>query len=197
MIYLVVSVLAAALSQDGDTCQKQYPKYEDIVYLAATDCKYAKEENIDFDLLWDLVEIEKKYGVPTELRGMVLAAACMESGYNPKAKGDRKFSKSGKRPMAIGILQQWPIYEKVYGTDRTDPISCADSWLKHIVKKLKKVDRQCKYKSTKKRWVAAWVTGIRYPKKGGRCRERPKHLRLLNKWHRKAKKMACEEIFGC
>ena len=108
--------------------------------MAATDCKYAKQENIDFDLLWDLVEVEKKYGVPPELRGMVLAAACMESGYNRDARGDRRFSKSGKRPMAAGILQQWPFYERVYGTDRADPISCADSWLKHIVSKLKKVD---------------------------------------------------------
>ena len=197
MIHLILTLAIATMPYDRDACKEKRPTYEDIVFLAATDCKYAKQENIDFDLLWDLVEVEKKYGVPPELRGMVLAAACMESGYNRDARGDRRFSKSGKKPMAAGILQQWPFYERVYGTDRADPISCADSWLKHIVSKLKKVDRQCKYKTTKRRWVAAWVTGIRYPKKGGRCRERPKHLRLLNRWHRKAVKIACEEIFEC
>ena len=182
--------------QQYDDCSGAAYNYSNIVDLASTDCKYARPENINIELLWDLVEIEKKYNVPQEMRGMVLAAACMESGYNPNALGDRKFSKSGKRPMAVGILQQWPMYEKSYGTDRRDPLSAADSWLKHIVRKLKKVERQCKYKSVRRKWIAAWVTGIRYPKKGGRCRERPKHLKLLNRWHRAARRH-CSETIGC
>ena len=193
MIYTIFILISTAFTPTQ--CGVDALDYENIVNIAATECKYAKSDNIDDDLLWSLVEIEKKYNVPYELRGMLLAAACMESGYNPNAKGDRKFSKSKKRPMAIGILQQWPIYEKMYNTVRTDPVSAADTWMKHIVKMLPKVTKQCRYKSEKRKWIAAWVTGIRYKKKGGRCKEKPKHLRLLNKWHRSAKNISCED--GC
>ena len=54
----------------------------------------------------------------------------------------RKFSKSKKKPMAIGILQLWPIYEKMYpGLDRTNPQQSAEAWMNHIVKKIPKVKR--------------------------------------------------------
>jgi hypothetical protein len=159
-------------------------------------CKNARPENIDPELLWSLVEVERKYDVPYELRGMILAAACMESGYNPEAKGDRKFSKNKKKPMAIGILQQWPIYERAYGAVRTDPVSAADTWMRHIVKMLPKVKKQCKYRTERRQWIAAWVTGIRYKKPGGRCKETPKHLKLLNRWHREARRRSCAED-GC
>ena len=144
-----------------------------------------------------LIETEKSFSVPLEMRGMLLSAACMESGFNPTAKGDRKFSKNKKTPMAIGILQQWPIYEKMYpGMDRTNPKDAAESWMKHIVKKIPKVKRNCKYKTDNRIWLAAWVTGIRAPKKGGRCKERPNHYRLLRKWHRNIKR-ARLETYGC
>ncbi len=191
-----ILLLATSLVASSTYCEESALDYNTIVELAITECKNAKPDKVDEELLWSLVEIERKYNVPYELRGMILAAACMESGYNPKAKGDRKFSKSKKKPMAVGILQQWPIYEKIYGTDRTDPISAADTWMKHIVKMLPKVVKQCKYRSERRIWIAAWVTGIRYKKPGGRCREAPKHLKLLNKWHRMAKIISCEED-GC
>ena len=141
------------------------------------------------DLLRRLVDVEKVYKVPKPMQGMILAAACAESGYNPKAKGDRKFSRSKKKPMAIGLLQLWPIYEKMYpGLDRTDPIAAAHAWMKHIVRQIPKVRRKCKYRTTSKIWVAAWVTGIRYYKPTGRCKEKPKHLRILKKWQRAIKK---------
>ena len=149
MIYTIFILISSAFTPTQ--CGVDALDYENIVNIAATECKYAKSDNIDDDLLWSLVEIEKKYNVPYELRGMILAAACMESGYNPNAKGDRKFSKSKKRPMAIGILQQWPIYEKMYNTVRTDPVSAADTWMKHIVKMLPKVPVQEREKKMDRR----------------------------------------------
>tara|TARA_Y100001963_G_scaffold33446_2_gene46402 strand:+ start:367 stop:1014 length:648 start_codon:yes stop_codon:yes gene_type:complete len=159
--------------------------YEEIVEQAINNCPNKKAEKVNSALLWELVEIEKQFNVPVKLRGMILAAACKESGYNPSAKGDRKFSKDGKTPMAIGILQMWKIYEKMYpGIDRTDPKSAATGWMKHIVSRIPKVKRLCKYRTEERIWVAAWVTGIRSKKKGGRCKERPLHLKTLKKWHR-------------
>lgn len=162
--------------------------YEEILEEATYSCPGRKPKDVDVGLLQKLINIEKEFNVPPEMRGMILAAACMESAYNPNAKGDRKFSKSGKKPMAIGILQMWPIYKKMYpGLDRTDPEAAARAWMKHIVKMIPRVKRQCKYKTDHKVWLAAWVTGIRYKKPGGRCNERPKHYRLLKRWHRSIK----------
>mgnify|MGYP001206156002 CR=1 FL=1 len=86
--------------------------------------------------------------------------------------------------MAIGVLQLWPWYERAYGVDRKDPKSAANAWLKHIKRQLSGVKRMCKHRSLRKVWVAAWVTGIRYKKTGGRCNERPKHYRFFKKIRR-------------
>ena len=168
--------------------------YDELMTQAIENCPYAREENIKPAILWELVEVEKAAGVPSSLRGMILAAACKESGYNPNAKGDHKFSKNKKTPMAIGILQMWRIYEKMYpGLDRTNPKEAAQAWISHIIKKIPKVKRQCRYKTEEKIWVAAWVTGIRSKKIGGRCKERPLHLRQLKRWHRNIKKLRAIE----
>jgi len=169
--------------------------YEEVFDQAYNNCPYRKPDKIKTTILWQLIEVEKSFNVPVELRGMILAAACKESGYNPQAKGDHKFSRDKKTPMAIGILQMWKIYEKMYpGLDRTDPKAAAIGWMSHINKQVPKVKRKCKYRRPVNIWVAAWVTGIRSKKPGGRCKERPTHLRLLKKWHRNIKRDREEQI---
>ena len=165
-----------------------YPTYEELKMEALYNCPYKKFNKIDVSVIDRLIEVEKQYDVPPPVRGMLLSAACMESGFNPNAKGDRKFSKDKKTPMAIGVLQMWRWYEETYGVDRTDVVSSAHGWMKHIVRMLPRVKKQCKFKKEKDLWIAAWVTGIRYPKKEGRCYERPLHLRVLRKWQKQVKK---------
>ena len=175
--------------------------YDEIRDEAIYNCKNRRPDEVDEELIDKLIEIERSFNPAPEMRGMLLAAACTESGYNPLAEGDRKFSKSKKKPMAIGILQQWPIYEKMYpGMDRTNPSDAATTWMSHIVKMIPKVKRICGYKTNARIWLAAWVTGIRSKKEGGRCKERPLHYRLLKKWHREIKKNRKEcydNICGC
>jgi hypothetical protein len=177
--------------------------YDEIVDEAMFDCKNVKWEDVDETLLWSLAEAEKRYGVPPSMRGMILASACHESGYNTNAKGDwRVVGKRGKRrARALGLFQMWPWWEKQrgYGIDRTDSAQTPDAYLKHITKQLTKVQRKCKIRSERKLWVTAWVTAIRSPKPGGRCGQKPKHYRLLRRWHRnilKARKFR-EEGCGC
>jgi hypothetical protein len=158
-----------------NTTNELETKYSDIVYQATNNCPGL-----------DASKVDHKYNPPKSLRGMVLAAACQESKYNPVAEGDKKFSKR-RKPKAIGLLQFWPWAEKYI--NRKDPYQSADFWMKRIVKQLStSVRRNCKFRSKKRRWVAAWVTAIRYPKKGGRCYEKPKHYYLLKKWYRNIKK---------
>ena len=157
--------------------------YDELRFYALHECK--NNFNPSPQLIDTLIAIEKEYNPPPEMRGMLLAAACKESGYNTFAKGDHKFSKSKKKAMAIGMMQLWPIWERMYpGLDRQNAEQSAHAWMTHIVSKIPKVKRQCKYRTDAKIWLAAWVTGIRYKKAGGRCNERPTHYRLLKKWHR-------------
>tara|TARA_R100000808_G_scaffold13367_1_gene32486 strand:+ start:25 stop:639 length:615 start_codon:yes stop_codon:yes gene_type:complete len=183
---MLITVLVGTLLSTPISADKLEIKYSDIVYQAINNCPGLSSTKVDQKLIWDLVKIENKYNPPKSLRGMLLAAACQESKYNPNAEGDRKFSKR-RKPKAIGILQFWPWAKKYI--NRRDPHQSADFWMKRIVKQLStSVKRNCKFRSKKRRWIAAWVTAIRYPKKGGRCYEKPKHYSLLKKWYRNIKK---------
>lgn len=200
---LIIPFSVAAHANDCMHYRESGPiTYDELTYYALYECKNNREPSLD--IISRLIRIEKSFNPPPEMRGMILAAACMESGFNPNAKGDRKFSRDKKTPMAVGILQQWKIYEKIFpGMDRTNIESAATTWMQHIINRIPKVRRQCKYKADKKIWLAAWVTGVRYKKKGGRCRERPTHYRLLRRWHsdirrdRKACQNVPQGIIGC
>jgi hypothetical protein len=182
---MLITILISSLFVTATTDELQI-KYSEVVHQAINNCPGLSADKVNEKLIWDLARIENKYNPPESLRGMLLAAACQESKYNPNAKGDRKFSKR-RRPKAIGILQFWPWAKKYI--DRKDPHQSADFWMKRIVKQLDtSVKRNCKFRNKRRRWIAAWVTAIRYPKKGGRCYEKPKHYYLLKKWYRNIKK---------
>ena len=188
MTYLMIAMLMTVPPEIYiETYDLETPTYDEVLQEAIHNCAGVHPEDVDIALLEKLIEVEKEFNVPTEFRGMILAAACQESKYNPSALGDRKFSKSKKKPMAVGLLQMWPFYEKAYNLDRKDPVQSARVWLYHIAKQLPKVKRQCRYKNEYRLWVAAWVTGVRYKKPEGRCNETPKHLRVLKRWHRNIK----------
>ena len=120
-----------------------------------------------------MLSVELREGIPKEMLGMSIAAACRESGFDSQAKGDHKFSKSGK-PKAIGVLQLWPWVEK-YGVDRTSLVSSTSFWLNHIIRTRKKTLKFCRPRSNMLSWRQAWVAAVRAPKKSGRCREVSKH----------------------
>jgi hypothetical protein len=151
----------------------------DLAITAVDACKRVRHKNkpAAVAIAIKMLAVEKSMGIPEQFWGMSLAAACLESGFNPNAKGDKR----GKKYKAIGVLQLWPFYVKAYGTDRRDPVSSTASWLKHIISMVPKVKKKCRYKTTERIWVAAWVTGIRYRKPGGRCREKPLHYKQLKK----------------
>ena len=165
------------------------PPRPSIVDIAVKHCKNIPPSRLESakKIALKLYAIEKLFNVPPKLDGMLLAAACAESGFNPNAKGDHKFSKNRRKPKAIGILQLWPWWESGkwgYKVNRLDPEASGKAWMTHIQRQLKSVKRKCRFRSRTRLWIAAWVTAIRYPKPGGRCYERPKHLRYLKKFHK-------------
>ncbi len=163
----------------NNTIQKV--SYDEIHDEAIFNCPWAKQINQDKEKIVSmLIKIEKEYNLPENLRGMLIAAACHESGYEISAKGDYR----KKRAMAVGLFQMWPWWEKAYNIDRKNPEDSARAYMQHIKKMLNKVDRQCKIRNPTKKWLAAWATAIRAPKKNGRCNERPLFYRVLRKWHK-------------
>ena len=184
MMTLATFLIAASVSSP----ETQFDRHELIPNIAVENCRHTrnasdhkKKEALKIAKILYRVEADLK--IPDKMRGMSLSAACLESGFNPSALGDRKFSKK-RKPKAVGVLQMWRFYERAYGTNRKDPRSSAVGWLTHIKRLVPKVKRKCKLRTVRRVWVAAWVTGIRYPKPGGRCKERPKHYKFFLKIRR-------------
>src|SRR3989344_2984942 len=83
----------------------------------ATTCRQARVPP-DSGMILEMLETEREAGLPDAVRGLSLAAACIESGFNPMARGDRR----GSHYRAHGILQLWPWAESLHGVDRDDPL---------------------------------------------------------------------------
>ena len=167
--------------------------YGELRHQAINNCRNAKGGNIDLGVIDRIIGVEKQYNVPPKLRGMLLSAACSESGYNPLARGDwRTVERRGKKrrvAKAVGLFQMWPWWanqRRGYGIDRCSVEQSAHAFMKHIEKQLR--ENRCKKRDDYSRWVTAWVTAIRAHKPGGRCKERPNHLRVLKRWHKNIKK---------
>ncbi len=178
---------------------KPIENIDPIVEIAVNNCKNVPEARrpAALKIAEKIYKIERRFNVPKSLKGMVLAAACAESGFNPNALGDRKFSKDKRTPKAVGILQLWPWWERGrwgYKINRRDPEQSAYAWMKHIAKQIPSVRRRCKPRTSKLLWIQAWVQAIRAPKPSGRCRERPKHIRYLRKFHRILKKRNADRL---
>ena len=136
------------------------PTYEEIEYQAINDCHRRTALKVDRKIIKKIIATERKYNLPASLRGMLLASACSESGYNPKALGDwRTRTRRGRKvrvAKAVGLYQMWPWWESKrhgYGINRRDPITAAHAYIKHIKRQLKSVKRKCKFRSEKKRWI--------------------------------------------
>jgi hypothetical protein len=176
--------------------------YEELRYQAIFNCKNAKGDKVDVEIIDKIIEVEKQYNVPHKLRGMLLSAACSESGYNPQALGDwrtvRRRGKNRRVAKAVGLFQMWPWWtaaHRGYGIDRCNVEQSGHAFMKHIMKQLGK--NKCKSRDDYRRWVIAWVTAIRAPKPGGRCKESPNHLRVLKRWHKNIKKERDDFASGC
>lgn len=180
------------------------PTYEEIKDAAIYQCHTRHWYDIDEKIIDDLISIEKRffetYPIPEELRGMLLAAACNESGYNPEARGDWTTRRGRRIPLAKGIVQLHSWWATKYRVDRFDHVKSSEAWMKHIVQQRNKIGRKgwCKRHSNLKKWIAAWVqtTRGRVNKKNNfRCYQTPSHYKHLKRWYRMIEEYRME--FDC
>lgn len=141
----------------------------------------AMEAGADEHLARELLHVEELAGVPDRYRGMVLAKASFESGFNPLAVGD-----NGK---AVGLLQLWPWAERII-TDRRDPVASAHAFLGTIVSALRLIKRRCP--KVRDPWRLVWIRVNRGPRwrrpdRAGQPRctgTHPAGLKVLRRWRR-------------
>ena len=108
-----------------------------LIVIAVDECRNAVAKP-DRKMLRAILDEEIAAGWPDSLRGGVLAAACRESGYNPKARGDCRREKGRKVCKAVGILQLWP-WAKI---NREDPVASARLWTRQIARTVGKARRK-------------------------------------------------------
>lgn len=135
----------------------------------------------DRRILEGLIAIEKEAGLPAAARGLLLAAACRESGF-------RAHPGYGDNGMSAGMFQfaSWakkrirrhrtPGYR---GDVRLDWRAAARFWAHHVAKQVKSVRAYCKgsrgYKSHESMvWASANTSAVRAPscksrRADGRC----------------------------
>lgn len=134
-------------------------------------------------LVDELLHLEQLAGVPDELRGMSLAAACHESRFSPRVIAGTKRGDGGK---ARGMLQMWPWAERycglgtppMCGEGMHDPVRQAACWLGNVRRLVDRARRE----GCARPWVAAHAWAASGPK-GYTCRE-SRHLGVLERWLR-------------
>lgn len=188
------------------------PATEDEIYLQAyLNCsRYVDLTEEQLKVVEDLLQVENEFfkdhpEFPKNLRGILVAAACRESRFNPEARGDWRTINGRRVAKAHGIVQMWPWWEKAYNIYRDDHEIAGRAWLNHIVRQYKKNKRwkRCPaFFSEERQWVAAWVQTAR----GGtvnranryRCFEIPNHYKTLKRWRKNIEKLRLDpDMPGC
>lgn len=205
----ILILLAAPAAAEPLVSLADLPAPE-AVRLALDACpNYAEGYATDDELaaFQAVYEAETTIGTPRRLRGWTLAAACHESGFRAKARGDwearnptiggtpwascrglcAQLCARGEHPggecraRSVGAFQ-WAGWVRRAGlTDRTDVLAAGLFLIERVRRQLSRTEAVCKRLDTPEAlFVAAWVRAIRYPKPGdNRCDETPRAARRL------------------
>lgn len=192
---LVAAALAAPLLAWAPAPAAARPRLDppatdaELMHQALTSCRSLsrkRRSEVDLGLFRQLLDLERRYGVPQAYRGMTLAKACIESGYKPKVLGD---CKSGQC-KAVGMIQLWPWTQR-FGVDRSDPIDSVRFLLERTRAGMEdgRIARLCgkrRVRTELDAWRLAWLRINRGPLRHGRqrCAGTPHGLSRLRQWQR-------------
>ena len=146
-----------------------------LVEVAVYHCDNAGARHAKPYVMLELLRTEEEFGVPSELRGVTLAAWCGEASYQIE-------DVVGDGGAAVGILQLHPELTQFCGSPdlRHDPIASAQCWLWNLRRIHAKARRRC---PSKHAWRAAelWLS------QGGAksnyaCERVSSHVARLDVW---------------
>lgn len=153
--------------------------WERLLVERALNCPNARRHNKDAFKLLALLRLEEhpEVQVPAEWRGMVLSAACNESGYSERAIGD-----SGR---ALGLLQLHKWHRRRCGLDDTAAVTGIPNALCWLWRVRVTYDRRGRDKCGDRRgWTAAWAWVAQGPL-GYKCGAWSSgHMSRLRRWKR-------------
>lgn len=200
-MFALITLIASSVMALGPETPLEAAILDEAQHCQNVQSQMWPDGEVPREYLRALLSVEAQFDIPLEMRGMLLAMACHESGYNPDALGDFRGRGRRRNPMAVGLYQQWPWFEKHkraggYGIKRRDPIQASVAQMQLWVHQTKKAERLCRIarESEEAKWAIAQVRAARGPVetcrsgRGGkdcnRCKQRSKHYDLFVKWRK-------------
>ena len=165
----------------------------EMVDYILDNCPNGSRKQIDpYDVL-ALIRLEEKLGVPKEVKGILPAVFCIESGLkkaddlvgdNGLALGPAQFHVAAFRTCVISNWARTNSSHIIDNKDwRRDFLFSARCWITNTMRVLKRIEKECPDLDVYGKWqvaeanVANWV---RY--KNYKCKAKSKHFKLLEVW---------------
>ncbi len=174
---LIILGSASALAENTTSHQDLAAIESDPLLKAIVSSGCYANYSPDVKTIRELLRIEKDAGISGKARGLLVAAACNESGFKHRAMGDFVDRVTGKRchtrdwqrcePTSFGIVQQRGWVKKHLrrmGAKSKDPrfdwkIASA-YWARHLVNQVPRVKEVCGYPDEEDIWRAAHRTSV-------------------------------------
>jgi len=181
---LIVALLATQITAAGVNINKEDVTYFEIAEQAIFNCPTYKKgpANIRPTVVFDLIGIERKFNVPTHMKGMLLAHACTHGSLAGDVKTLRYWKTKNILEKKKDILSISPP-QKLIRFNRFHYQKAADIWMRRVIKELPKTKKKCAKFDESCSWLNAWLGSVKNFKKVPK-----KEVKLLRKWHKRIEK---------
>ena len=178
---LLVTILMTAQLASTPPAEEQEVGYFDIANQAIINCPSYKSDmsKINPSAVFDLVGVERKFKVPSDFRGMLLAYACIHNSLSGNVEALR-YWKPSTASNEVKTIFDITGSEKLTRFNRFNFQRTADIWMRRVVKGLNK--NKCNTDGETCNWMKAWLNSVKDYKKTPK-----EELKLLKKWHNNIK----------
>jgi len=183
MSSLIMMLLTAHVAGTVPNVEKEEISYFEVAEQAIFNCPTYKNNltKVKPSVVFDLVGIERKFRVPSELRGMMLAHACTHSGLDGSISTLR-YWRTDKDQNKVKTIFDLADNQKLTRFNRFQFQRTADVWMRRVVKGLDKNKKRCLKGDESCSWINAWLNSVKKYKKSPK-----KEYKLLKTWHQKIK----------
>tara|TARA_Y100001973_G_C5194096_1_gene333005 strand:+ start:1146 stop:1733 length:588 start_codon:yes stop_codon:yes gene_type:complete len=190
---LIVALLATQIVATTPL-KKDDVTYFELAEQAIFNCPAYKNKKTQIkpSVVFDLVSIERKFKVPADMRGMLLAHACTHEGLSGNISSLRYWSDIPPKAKKKSIFDITPD-QKFTRFNRFHFQRTADIWMKRVIGELDKTKKKCIRNDESCSWIKAWLGSVKSYKKSPK-----KEIKLLKNWHRKIiDKRQASKRFAC